>query len=50
MPDADTGTSDSNQQPYIGRSILRVEDLRFITGRGKYTDDTRIDGELDPSC
>ena len=24
---------------YIGKSIKRVEDVRFITGKGKYTDD-----------
>lgn len=32
--------------PYIGRSIPRTEDLRFITGQGRYTDDERIDGEV----
>ncbi len=24
---------------YIGKSVKRVEDRRFITGRGRYTDD-----------
>ena len=46
MPDAEARTSDASQQPYMGRSILRVEDLRFITGQGNYTDDSRIDGEV----
>ena len=32
--------------PYVGRSVPRVEDLRFITGRGNYSDDVRIDGEV----
>jgi CO/xanthine dehydrogenase Mo-binding subunit len=32
--------------PYVGRSVPRVEDLRFITGRGHYSDDVRIDGEV----
>ncbi len=27
---------------YIGKSIKRVEDHRFITGKGKYTDDIRL--------
>jgi len=29
---------------YIGKSIKRVEDKRFITGQGKYTDDIKIPG------
>src|ERR1700749_3421888 len=32
--------------PYTGRSVLRVEDLRFVTGRGNYSDDVRVDGEI----
>ena len=31
---------------YIGKPIPRVEDLRFITGRGRYTDDLPIEGAL----
>ncbi len=27
---------------YIGKSIKRVEDKRFITGKGKYTDDIKL--------
>jgi len=27
---------------YIGKSIKRVEDKRFVTGQGKYTDDIKI--------
>jgi aerobic carbon-monoxide dehydrogenase large subunit len=29
---------------YIGQSIKRTEDKRFITGRGKYTDDIKLVG------
>ncbi len=31
---------------YIGKSIKRVEDKRFITGKGKYTDDMVLPGML----
>jgi carbon-monoxide dehydrogenase large subunit len=31
---------------YIGKPIPRVEDLRFVTGRGFYTDDLQIEGAL----
>jgi carbon-monoxide dehydrogenase large subunit len=31
---------------YIGKPIPRVEDLRFVTGRGCYTDDLQIEGAL----
>jgi len=31
---------------YIGKSIPRREDLRLITGAGRYTDDIRLPGEL----
>ena len=30
--------------PYIGRPIPRLEDLRFVTGRGMYTSDMQVDG------
>lgn len=29
---------------YIGKSVKRLEDKRFITGKGKYTDDIKIPG------
>jgi aerobic carbon-monoxide dehydrogenase large subunit len=29
----------------IGQSVKRTEDIRFITGNGKYTDDLRFEGE-----
>lgn len=29
----------------IGEPVLRVEDERFLTGRGRYLDDIRLDGE-----
>lgn len=28
---------------YIGKSVKRLEDKRFITGQGKYTDDIKLD-------
>ncbi len=31
---------------YIGQSIKRVEDKRFITGKGRYTDDIQLPGML----
>jgi carbon-monoxide dehydrogenase large subunit len=31
---------------YIGKPIPRVEDLRFVTGRGRYTDDLQAEGAL----
>jgi carbon-monoxide dehydrogenase large subunit len=30
----------------IGKPIPRVEDLRFVTGKGQYTDDLRVEGQL----
>lgn len=29
---------------YIGKSVKRVEDKRFTTGKGKYTDDIMLPG------
>ena len=31
---------------YIGKPVPRVEDLRFVTGRGCYTDDLQIEGAV----
>ena len=31
---------------YIGQSIPRFEDRRFLTGQGRYTDDYRLEGAL----
>jgi len=31
---------------YIGKSIPRVEDARFVTGRGRYTDDIKVEGAV----
>ena len=28
---------------HVGRPVPRFEDLRFVTGRGRYTDDARVD-------
>ncbi|WP_408525449.1 xanthine dehydrogenase family protein molybdopterin-binding subunit [Paraburkholderia fungorum] len=30
----------------IGQPLPRLEDQRFVTGRGRYTDDIRLDGQL----
>jgi carbon-monoxide dehydrogenase large subunit len=30
---------------YIGKAVKRVEDKRFITGKGKYTDDMILPGQ-----
>ena len=29
---------------YVGKSIARVEDRRFLTGRGNYVDDIELTG------
>lgn len=39
-------TVEDPENRYVGKSVRRVEDLRFLSGRGKYTDDIRFDGEL----
>ena len=36
------GASDFSSLPYIGESILRKEDVRFLTGAGQYTDDVLL--------
>jgi aerobic carbon-monoxide dehydrogenase large subunit len=36
------GSNDFANLPYIGESILRKEDLRFLTGAGQYTDDIQL--------
>ena len=30
----------------IGASVLRKEDRRFLTGKGRYTDDINLPGQL----
>lgn len=30
---------------YVGRSVPRIEDQRFLTGTGRYTDDIRLEGQ-----
>ena len=39
-------TSQPATQSYIGSSIPRREDVRFLTGRGQYLDDIRLPGML----
>lgn len=36
------GASDFATLPHIGESVLRKEDLRFLTGAGQYTDDVAM--------
>ena len=33
-------------EDYIGRSLRRLEDERFLTGRGCYVDDVAVPGQL----
>lgn len=35
----------ADRPPYIGRSLPRFEDLRFVRGRGQYTDDISAEGQ-----
>jgi aerobic carbon-monoxide dehydrogenase large subunit len=32
--------------PYVGRSLRRREDLKFLTGKGHYVDDIKLPGTL----
>ena len=34
-----------NKSPYVGQPVRRVEDERFLTGKGCYTDDLAVDGQ-----
>jgi carbon-monoxide dehydrogenase large subunit len=36
------GANDFAKLPYIGESVLRKEDYRFLTGAGQYTDDITL--------
>src|SRR6059058_2841937 len=36
------GASDFAKLPHIGESVRRVEDVRFLTGAGQYTDDINL--------
>jgi carbon-monoxide dehydrogenase large subunit len=46
-PPADTDTgSTSSAERLVGARIRRKEDPRFITGRGQYTDDVKVQGTL----
>ena len=36
----------SNGTGFIGASLKRKEDARFLTGRGRYTDDINLPGQL----
>jgi aerobic carbon-monoxide dehydrogenase large subunit len=36
------GSNDFANLPHIGESVLRKEDVRFLTGAGQYTDDVQL--------
>jgi carbon-monoxide dehydrogenase large subunit len=36
----------ASSMPYIGRPLRRVEDRKFLTGRGRYVDDIKLPGML----
>src|SRR5687768_5823357 len=38
--------STAEEHSWIGKSVLRKEDARFLTGRGQYTDDLTMPGLL----
>ena len=44
-------SADSARQPniYVGRPVERIEDLRFLRGRGEFVDDLSVDGLLHAS-
>ncbi|MDN5873048.1 MAG: xanthine dehydrogenase family protein molybdopterin-binding subunit, partial [Sinobacteraceae bacterium] len=39
------GANEFATKPHIGESLRRVEDVRFITGAGNYTDDIELPGQ-----
>ncbi|WP_425145506.1 xanthine dehydrogenase family protein molybdopterin-binding subunit [Deinococcus sp.] len=45
LPDSNY-SAPTGPQKYLGQSIKRVEDPRFITGAGHYTDDINVHGQL----
>ena len=34
----------------IGQPLARLEDRRFVTGNGRYTDDFQLDGQVHAAC
>src|SRR5690242_442660 len=38
--------SGSSASGWVGRAVKRTEDVRFVTGRGRYLDDLRLPGML----
>jgi aerobic carbon-monoxide dehydrogenase large subunit len=36
--------SDKAQPPYVGHSLRRREDMKFLTGKGRYVDDIKLPG------
>jgi len=41
-----SGQSSEADGPYVGRSMLRREDRRLLTGRGQFVDDLKVPNEL----
>src|SRR5690606_29756210 len=44
--DAHTDKADRAHGPFIGRAMPRYEDLRFVRGKGRYTDDIALPGQV----
>ena len=39
-------TDTAQSTPYVGRSLRRREDMKFLTGNGRYVDDIKLPGML----
>src|SRR4029077_6244132 len=39
-------TDTAPSTPYVGQSLRRREDIKFLTGKGRYVDDIRLPGML----
>src|SRR3984893_16278759 len=39
-------TDKTQSTPYVGQSLRRREDIKFVTGNGRYVDDIKLPGML----
>jgi aerobic carbon-monoxide dehydrogenase large subunit len=39
-------TDNAQSTPYVGQSLRRREDIKFVTGNGHYVDDIKLPGML----
>ena len=39
-------TDTTQSMPYVGQSLRRREDIKFVTGNGRYVDDIKLPGML----